>query len=191
MKNLDDIYYEWLLDYICHGIYYQKRYDYSRLLYFLYETPFTYSMEMDKNREADGIELRKGFMRRFGVPPRSSVLHRPYCSVLEMMVALACRMETHFLYDMDEGNRTGKWFWEMVDALGLSFSDRSWTDYRAAHRIKTFLDRTYFPNGRGGLFLIKEDSGPDMRELDIWYQMQAYLPSKLRKENADEENCYI
>lgn len=38
---------------------------------------------------------------------------------LEMIIALAIRLEEHIMDDPDIGNRTGQWFWDMIVSLGL------------------------------------------------------------------------
>ena len=42
--------------------------------------------------------------------------------------------------------------------------------------IKRFLDRDYEPNGKGGLFTIK-NCRQDLRKVEIWYQLCWYLDS--------------
>ena len=44
--------------------------------------------------------------------------------------------------------------------------------------IKDFLNRDYKPNGRGGLFTIK-NCDHDLRDVEIWYQLNWYLDSIL------------
>lgn len=51
----------------------------------------------------------------------ASYLDNRPCSVLEMIIALAIRLEEHIMDDPDIGNRTGQWFWDMIVSLGLGF----------------------------------------------------------------------
>lgn len=77
--------------------------------------------------------------------------------------------------DPDIGDRTGKWFWGMVENLGLIFMTDSRFDRRyTEERIDIFLDREYESNGDGGLFTA-EHCREDMRTVEIWYQMCWYL----------------
>ena len=85
----DDIineYFEWLFDLVCDGRYINI--SFRKLLMFLHDTEFIFSIQKDENRAYDGIELR----RRFGLQKRYSqdyideYLFGP-CSVLEMMIA--------------------------------------------------------------------------------------------------------
>ena len=40
--------------------------------------------------------------------------------------------------------------------------------------ISRFLNRDYEPNGRGGLFTVRNRK-EDLREVEIWYQLQWFL----------------
>jgi hypothetical protein len=132
---------------------------------------------MDGNRYEDGINLRYRFGDDEGIDSRiiASCLDAGPCSVLEMMIALAIRCEEHIMDDPDYGNRTGQWFWNMINNLGLgNMNDRRF-DYFATKRvIDIFLNREYSRDGEGGLFVI-HDSQYDLRNVDIWYQMMWYL----------------
>ncbi len=97
------------------------------------------------------------------------------CSVLEMMIALAIRLEEHIMDDPEVGNRTGQWFWNMIVNLGLgSMNDSRFNKLYVQNIIHKFLEREYQPNGKGGLFTI-EDCRYDLREIEIWYQACWYL----------------
>lgn len=153
---------------------------YRRLLAFLHGVEFTYTIPMDSNRAEDGVELRYRFGRDLGygdVQIASCLDVRP-CSVLEMMVALAIRCEEHIMGDPDIGDRTGKWFWGMVDSLGLShMTDREFDIDHVRHVVRRFLAREYGKDGRGGLFLV-HGCRRDLRRAEIWYQMCWYLVSR-------------
>jgi len=91
------------------------------------------------------------------------------------MVALALRCEDDYTGDPEIGNRTGQWFFEMIESLGLSsMTDRRFDEEYVDKAIDIFLDREYKRNGEGGLFTIK-NSHRDMRNAEIWYQMCWYL----------------
>ena len=142
---------------------------------------------MDANRAADGIELRGRFAEEAGYyyPDIREELGGD-CRVLEMMVALADRMENGILGDWRYGNRIGLWFWTMVDNLGLlDFDDDNFDEWEVTSRIETFMDRKYEPDGAGSLFKIGPKwfdppiyitkgrmYDPDFSKVEIWYQMQ-------------------
>lgn len=162
---MNDAYFEWLLELVCEGKY-MKRVQYRRLLAWLYKTEFISVLPMDDSRVEDGLDLRD----QFGDPDNSMP-----CSVLEVMVALAIRCERHIMGNSEIGDRTGKWFWDMVNNLGLGqMSDFSFDPEYVDSTIMKLLFREYEPNGKGGLFTVNNPR-EDMRKVDIWYQMCWYL----------------
>lgn len=150
---------------------------YSKLLEYLYSKDFTYKCWSDENRAKYGIDLRYRFGLEYGYSYGEIDDHwddKP-CSVLEMMIALAIQCESHIMYDPENGNRTGYWFWKMIENLGLISMKNSKFNNKTADRIiNRFLNKDYEKNGKGGLFIIK-NSNRDMRIVDIWYQMLWYL----------------
>lgn len=150
---------------------------YRKLFRFLHSVMFSYSVERDDNRAGDGESLRYLFGYETGVDDRYIALwidDKP-CSVLEMMVALANRCETSIMYDSDYGDRTGQWFWGMVENLGLMDQYDSRFDETVCESIiSRFINREYEPDGTGGLFTVRT-SPFDMRNIEIWSQMNWYL----------------
>lgn len=172
MRNeLTQRYFDWLYRTVCDDRVHRK------LLSHLFDTPFTYILEMDGNRAADGEDLRYRFGRDRGYSDAkiaSQLDDRP-CSVLEMMVALSIRCEEHIMEDADIGDRTGQWFWNMIVSLGLgSMTDARYDSDRVDDILERFLNREYDRDGSGGLFAI-EHCRQDMRSIEIWYQMHMYL----------------
>ena len=93
------------------------------------------------------------------------------------MIALAIRCEENIMDDTSYGDRTAQWFWGMITSLGLGDQTDSRIDYIYVDDvIKRFLDRDYEPNGKGGLFTIK-NCRQDLRKVEIWYQLCWYLDS--------------
>lgn len=169
-------YFEWLCDIVCEDRY-SETVSYTKLLAYLHDVKFIYSIPKDKNRAADGIDMRYRFAlggHDYGYI--ADCLDGP-CSVLEMMVALAVRCEEAIMDDPLIGNRTGQWFWGMIVSLGLgSMSDDRFDEGYVASIIEQFLYRNYEPNGRGGLFTIKP-CNEDLRDVEIWVQMLWFLNS--------------
>jgi hypothetical protein len=94
-----------------------------------------------------------------------------------MMIALSIRIEEDIMDDDEYGNRIGQWFWEMIVSLGLgSMTDEHYDEVYITDVIDCFLNRRYEPNGKGGLFTIR-DTKDDLRDVEIWYQMCWYLNS--------------
>lgn len=173
---LIDEYFEWMYRTVCPNRYTRRR-SYRKLLMRLFDIEFTYIIGMDSNRAGDGIDLRYRFGREFGCsdPEIATYLDDRSCSVLEMMVALAIRCEEHILGDVDIGDRTGEWFWIMIDSLGLrDMNDRNFNRKYVDEVIDIFLNREYGRDGNGGLFFI-EDCPRDLRHMEIYYQMCWYI----------------
>ena len=173
---LENEYFEWMCTLICGGRR-DKRSTYQKLLTYLNNRDFVYILEMDGNRAEDGVDLRYrfGYENKYAYPVIAHYLDNRPCSILEMMVALAFRCEEHIMGDTDIGDRTGQWFWDMVDSLGLaSLTDRAFDQRHADAIVDRFLNREYERNGAGGLFTVKR-SQRDMRTVEIWYQMHSYL----------------
>jgi hypothetical protein len=138
---------------------------------------------MDENRAGDGRDLRYRFAYEMGYATADirAFLDDGPCSVLEMMTALAARCEEHIMGDPDIGNRISRWFWAMIQNLGLSSMDDEHFDEGFTDRtLARFLAREYGSDGEGGLFMVK-NAGKDMRGIEIWYQMMMYLNEYVRK----------
>lgn len=81
------------------------------------------------------------------------------------------------MYDPENGNRVDRWFWGMIESLGLAGMDDNHYDETYVNQvIYIFLNRQYDRSGRGGLFTLNL-RGQDMRKIDIWYQMNWYICS--------------
>lgn len=175
----DDVktrYFEWLYS-LVYGDNSYSRLSYKKLLLFLHEIDFTYSMDMDRDRALDGIELRHLFGHATGHPKYviDHELGDKPCSVLEMMVALAYKGEEQIMNDEAYGDRTGQWFWNMIVSLELgSMHDNNFNSSYIYHMVSKFLRREYASNGQGGLFTI-DNCKYDLRNIDIWTQYMWYL----------------
>ena len=167
-------YFEWLVSIIA-----QNRYDndisYEKLLSYLHSIEFTYSIPRDSNREADGKELRYRFSKINSKHRDATLYLDGPCSVLEMIIALAIRCEESIMDDTRYGDRTSQWFWGMISNLGLgSMTDNSFDEDYVKYCVNRFLNREYAPDGRGGLFTIR-NCEEDLRKVEIWYQLCWYL----------------
>lgn len=173
-ERINQRYFIWLCNNITDA---RHKSRYQKLLWFLHQSSFTYTHPMDSNRYEDGINLRYAFGYEYGIDDVviATAIDNLDCSILEMMVALARRIEIHIMDDPAKGNRTSVWFWTMVDNLGLRNMDNSHIDISTVKQILArFVDRKYKRNGKGGLFSVQRRD-LDMREIDIWYQAMAFL----------------
>lgn len=72
------------------------------------------------------------------------------------------------------GDRTGVWFWDMIENLGLyEYTDDEYVEEDVDDILERFMELQYAPDGFGGLFVIT-DAG-DIRGKDIWWQLNRYL----------------
>lgn len=144
----------------------------------LHRHKFVPYLDRDENRALDGLSLREQFLESEWFTTRN--LLDGDCSVLEMLIALAQRMdfETSDVYEGCE-DKTAYWFWEMLDNLGLTaFDDESYVELEGQtyvdQIIDKFVDREYRYDGEGGIFPLNH-SNRDQRNVELWYQMSAYL----------------
>lgn len=173
-------YKNWLISLIpCKGVSYS---DYTKLLDHLYSKEFEWVIDMDKNRAVDGISLRYNFAwnMNIGYEEIDISFDGLPCSVLEMMIALARKCEENIMLDADYGDRTGYWFWEMIQNMHLDWytndkfdSDTDLASCEVDYILDVMMFRLYSPNGNGGLFTV--NNGKDMRKEEIWCQLMGHL----------------
>lgn len=164
-------YFNWLCELVC-GKRFSKNISYNELLSCLHDIHFIAVIRNDANRAKDGVDLRRRYLLMTG---HDSEMGRSPCTVLEMMVALTVRCEESIMDNPSFGDRTGQWFWSMINTLGLSdMTDDRFDEAFVRQKIDIFLNREYEPNGQGGLFKIKH-CRRDLRDVEIWYQLCWYL----------------
>lgn len=168
-------YFEWLCKSVSGDILAEHRY-YRKLLMHLHNTQFYYSIPKDEDRYNAGIDLRWRFICENNYHTSAlNELEGP-CSVLEMILALAFYSE-EVMDDPSYGDRTGQWFWGMITNLGLgAMSDDRYDKQYVDDVVTRFLDRKYDPDGRGGLFRIR-NCKHDLRRVEIFHQLCWYLNS--------------
>lgn len=172
-KNYGD----WLLDLV--GF---SRKGYLQLMRSLHFIDFEPLIGRDINRVKDGQELRKDYYDLTGISLWGSGTSSSYipqrllenASVLEVLVALAFRIENEYIGDPADP-RPEMIFWEMICNLGLQKYVGKYYDEEEVHDIlETWISRRYSYNGRGGIFPLKHPI-KDQRKIEIWDQMMAYL----------------
>lgn len=167
-------YFEWLYNYVCKGRAHANI-SYKRLFNLLHNITFTYTIKYDANRAADGVDLRYRFSLDVNDEGVMKYLKGYPCSVLEMLIGLAIRCEETIMDNPRYGDRTKQWFWSMLSNLGLSYmTDDLYNEKYAIEHINIFLNREYDPDGRGGLFYIR-NCEEDLRDVEIWTQLCWYL----------------
>jgi hypothetical protein len=123
---------------------------------------FIPELDMDMNRAYDGLQLRDEYGINLGDKP---------CSMLEMMVAIALKEDALMGYYTADDCGPNTWFWEQMDNSGLS---EACTDQEVYEIIDRINNREYGYYGEGGLFHVTYPR-EDLRNVDIWYQMQWHL----------------
>ena len=177
-NELNSLYFHWMCRLVCKG-----RFSiYKKLFRYLHEYRFSPTLLMDENRADDGMDLRYrfGYEKELDAATISMIDDRP-CSMLEMMVALSVRCEEGIMYDPEIGDRTGEWFWDMIESLGLlEMTDDNYDQDRVDDILQRFNDGRYRKDGKGGLFYIPK-TNKDVRGAEIWYQMCWYLDEVVMK----------
>lgn len=175
MTKIEQEYFDWIYDIFCKDLNSSRSY---RLLFKqLYNTEFDirYFHVRDENRVSDGIQLRRHFALQNGYDPEFIFSEIDgFCSMLEMMAALAIRCETNIMANTEYGDRTAEWFWIMIDSLRIGYFDAMYDRDAVDEAIDRFLHRDYAPDGDGGLFYIRGCT-KDVRTVEIWCQMNWYL----------------
>lgn len=168
--SLEELYFGWLYDQVC-----GEDDSHTKLLRAMHQVIFRYSMAMDENRAVDGMELRERFIYEEELPWDDRLYLSGPCSVLEMLIALAYRCEIEIMDNKKYGNRTTKWFWEMLKNLDIDWmtNDRFDSDI-LEKRLHVWMSRKHGPHGEGAIFYIPNCT-EDLRSVEIWYQLMAYL----------------
>ena len=174
----DDQYLEWLYAQVGAVSNRNPERSYWKLLKHLYSKPFVWHVANDDNRASDGIDLRYEFTEGPWSAQERQWLDMD-CSVLEMMIALARRAS------FEDSGEPAAWFWKLIFNLGLiHYTDAVYNNMvqlDVEDTLDDLMERTYHPDGQGGLFPL-DNPMQDQREVELWYQMSAYL---LEGGNAD------
>jgi len=163
-------------NYLCSIV--KKRKKYEKLLRMLHSIWFYALIPYDDNREMDGIQLRESFIEERGLQALSLFdlenHQEQKCTVLEMLIALAQRLEFETALSKWEKS-TAEWFWILINNLGLdTFTDENFDMEAVQEKVQIFLDRKYKKNGEGGLFPLRYPRR-DQRTVELWYQMSDYI----------------
>ena len=173
-NSLEQKYFDWLYLTVCEGRYSEER-TYRKLFHALHDIEFTYIVVKDSNRADDGKKLRRRFATDILNDKEAEHKILGPCSVLEMTIALAIRCEETIMDDPEYGDRTKEWFWQMITNLGLGgLHDGNFDIHYVESTVARFLNRDIEPNGRGGLFIVK-NCDCDLRNMEIWNQLLRYL----------------
>ena len=169
LEPIESAYFNWL----CAKAVYVERptpsSTYYKLLRQMQNTEFFWSVPMDDNRAADGLDLRREFLNESRYEASQEWLHLG-CSVLEMIIAFTRRAA--FVTERSARD----WFWQILENLELTdFNDSFFvSEQKVADILDRLIWRTYDYNGQGGMWPLRYP-GHDQREVEIWYQFCEYL----------------
>ncbi len=146
------------------------------LLRQLYCKEFLWLVPNDDNRVEDGRDLRYEFLEEREIKDSDPAWLHLGCSILEMLIAVSRRLS----FEAEGEPRV--WFWHLIENLDLE----QYNDQRYNNDSKTVIDqtldeviwRTYSPSGNGGLFPLQRPE-EDQRDVEIWYQLSAYILEQL------------
>lgn len=149
---------------------------YRMLLGVLDSVEFRDTRGIDTNRIHDAQEFRADLIAEMNLD-HTAVRPFPNVSMLEVMISIANRL-VQITGDKD----ASFWFWEMVSNLTLDGvdDDEFWSDPESYEEeildhADDVININYDRDGLGGLFLLREGVAPqDMRDTELWYQMQYY-----------------
>ena len=172
-RELEERYLDWLYDQVASLKPRHKRLSYWKLFRQLQATIFVSIVPHDENRIADAKELRYEFLADAEDEQGDLDWIRSPCSMLELLVILS-RVAA---FEMDD--RVDVWFWHFVEEVldFGQFDDRNFNSH-SQEEIDSTLNRViwrqYEPDGHGGLFPLRS-SARDQRDVELWYQLNAYL----------------
>lgn len=166
MTTIDYEYYEWLVSQIL----LPPNKSFNTLFDMLHSREFVWLIPNDDNRVADALELRSEFMQ-----DKKGKLDLDGATLLEVVVSLSRR--TAFTAGAHSPDR---WAWKLIKNLGLDKKFDPLTEddmFKISDILETLIWRTYRKDGQGGFFPLKHPE-EDQTQVEIWYQMNAYVIEK-------------
>ena len=178
-ESVVEVYIQWLYSKV--GSHDRKYNHFWRVIRRLYRKEFYYTVKNDENRYQDGLYLRVQFTDEYNYAPEDicHILDGP-CTVLEMLVAFAIRIDSEIMWDPDVGDRTAFWFWKMLENAGLDlrrFSDEYFDKdciVELEDLLNRVLSRHYDKFGNGGFFPISSYQ-KNFQRTELWHQMHFWI----------------
>ena len=171
MNRSEKLYFNWLVNIVVSR---EESRKFSMVLERLYATPFISYDEFDDNLKVNALSLRD----RYGFESGYET------NVLEIMVYLATTIEDTIMTNDEYGDRTGLWFWFMMESLDLIQYDNSrYDELDVDQKLDIFIERRYQKDGYGGLFTV-ENRNYDARKTNIWQQAMHFV-TEFAKNNGE------
>lgn len=169
------MYYSWLLDAVASKA---EQKTYNLVFSKLYSTEFVSYDEFDDNLKENASGMREDFYIFSKTGYKLIDIYGEIdfeTTILEVMVYIACKIEDTIMSNSDYGNRTGLWFWYMMESLDIiQYDDNRFDEPDVDQKLDNFIERRYEKNGYGGLFTL-EDSKIDARKTNIWQQAMTFI----------------
>lgn len=174
--TVDEIYFQWLTEHINFGYGRPNGKTYIGLMGQLHSKEFVWLIANDDNRLQDAQALRHQFLEESGISNYKGdfVNNNPPISVLEIIIALSDRLS--FI----DGGDPRNWAWRLIENLDL----HKCSDPEAPRQsemideiLETLIWRNYEPDGSGGFFPLTHPDD-NQTQVEIWYQMNAYIEEK-------------
>ena len=174
-EDLDERYLSWLYSQVASVRTRARARTHWKLFRQLQNTIFVAIVSNDENRIADARDLRYESLDQAEDEQGDRDWMRSPCTMLELLIILSRAAA----FEMDDS--ASAWFWHFIQVLDLEhFNDREYDNHpdhvqdAVARTLERVIWRTYKPDGRGGLFPLRNPN-EDQRDVELWYQLNAYL----------------
>ena len=151
----------------------------QKLLEELFCTVYYTSTPDDLNRAGDGVALRARYvMLTHDTGDEIEGWLEGECSILELLVAFASRIETDYMNEFKLGDRTYKWFWTFLGNLDLDWmTDRRFSKEIVDDHVLGFLTRSgNRKNGTRPYWLFWPKIAPlKVANSPLWDQMMVWI----------------
>lgn len=146
---------------------------YNWIFHILHNKNFRFIIERDDNRAWDGIKYRDIYVENnifIKDLKEVNIFMNKDCSVMEMLIGLAIRIENEYIGDPSDEHPEDLFF-IMISNLGLLDAE---DNFEVNFIIDKWLDRRFTKTGKGSPFPVKKDKR-DQRKLEIWDQIISYI----------------
>lgn len=162
--------------------------NYYMLLLFLHSVKYVPMLIDDENRRADGNAMIEVYCQENGydLPPVEE-FDFSGCSVLEMLLALADRIDKELIGDPNF-NHAPLWFSRMLENLGIyQYDDEHWNEKKVALQVWNWMHK----RGNVHLFCVpltekkgeKGEKSLDFRKISEWELVNLSLKSDFLDQN--------
>lgn len=170
MKIRGNQYFRWLL----RELNIDDDFEYVELCYILHNISYQWDIKMDENRNGDALALRYDYETDKN---KECPIAGSHATFLEFLIALAKRITHATSYIHDDLY----WFMYLLDQMGLLICTDSWFEDSSdpygyiTNATEIVMHGYYDPDGsNGGLFYV-EHPDKDLRNAEIWHQLQQWV----------------